>query len=125
MEYTVKHLTHFATDIVKSVGAETLVSKRVLSKKQYVLKKCVQKKSFLRKTFFVFAKFSCYVSHKTFTFGNGNCYSNGGLLASLHKAELLADVAGKIFLKLTSNPPCERGSNLRRKLPKKTQRSRQ
>lgn len=83
------------------------------------------KKVFHTKDFFVFAKFSCYVSHKTFTFGNGNCYINGGLLASLHKAELLADVAGKIFLKLTSNPPCERGSNLRRKLSKKTQRSRQ
>lgn len=83
------------------------------------------KKVFPTKDFFVFAKFSCYMSHKTFTFGNGNCYSNGGLLASLHKAELLADVAGKIFLKLTSNPPCGRGSNLRRKLPRKTQRSRQ
>ena len=43
MEYTVKHLTHFATDIVKSVGTETLVSKRVLSKKQYVLKNAYKK----------------------------------------------------------------------------------
>ena len=43
MEYTVKHLKHFATDIVNSVGAETLVSKRVLSKKQHVLNNAYKK----------------------------------------------------------------------------------